>query len=310
MSSLEEPHMGEQTGVSDADRVILTTDLALPEGPLLLPDGRWLVTELDVERGTVTEVLPDGGRRPIAKTGRPNGLALAADGSIWVAESLDPAVIRLDLSGQATRELTQVDGESLIWPNDICMGPDGALYVTDSGILVGDFLIEGRPREGVKEMPVDGRVFRFDPRTGEAAFIDRGLKFANGIAFGPDGMLYANETYTGDIVRYRLEDGALVGERELFGNVLDPSWKGTGLRGPDGMAFSADGRLWVAVFGQGDVTVLDRDGSVESRIPVPGRSPTNVAFGAPGDERIYIVEDEHGSMESRSVGVEGLPLHS
>lgn len=302
--------MGEHTGSTDAERSILTTDLALPEGPLLLPDGRWLVTELDVARGTVTEVLADGGRRPIARTGRPNGLALTGDGSIWVAESLQPAVIRLQLSGEQTRELEQVEGVPLIWPNDLCVGPDGALYVTDSGILVGDFLIEGRPREGVKEMPVDGRVFRFDPRTGEASFIDRGLKFANGIAFGPDGLLYANETYTGDILRYRLVDGEPVGEREVVGNVLDPAWDQPGLRGPDGMAFSADGRLWVAVFGQGDITVLDRDGSVESRIPVPGRSPTNLAFGPPGDERIYIVEDEHGSMESRSVGVDGLPLHT
>jgi gluconolactonase len=302
--------MGEVTAVGDDGRTVLTTDLALPEGPLLLPDGRWLVTELDVERGTVTEVLADGSRRPLAKTGRPNGLALTADGAVWVAESLDPAVIRLELSGEFTRALDQVEGESLLWPNDLCVGPDGAIYVTDSGILVGDFLIEGRPREGVKELPVDGRIFRFDPRSGEANFIDRGLQFTNGIAFGPDGMLYANETYTGDVFRYRIEDGAVVGEKEPFANVLDPDYDEQWLRGPDGMAFSADGRLWVAVFGQGDVTILAPDGSVEGRIQVPGQSPTNIAFGPPGDQRIYIVEDEHGSMEARPAGVDGLPLHS
>ena len=296
--------------MSDEGRSVLITDLALPEAPLLLPDGRWLVTELDLQRGTVTEVLADGSRRPIARTGRPNGLALAADGTVWVAETLDPAVIRLELSGEFTRELDQVEGESLLWPNDLCFGADGALYVTDSGILIGDFLIEGRPRDGVKELPVDGRIFRFDPHSGEATFIDRGLKFTNGIAFGPDGMLYANETYTGDILRYRIEDGTVAGEKELFANVLDPDYDEPGLRGPDGMAFSSDGRLWVAVFGQGDITVLKPDGSVERRIKVPGRSPTNVAFGPPGDERIYIVEDEHGSMESRSVGVGGLALYS
>ena len=36
--------------------MILTSDLAQPEGPLLLADGTWLVTELDVKRGTVTRI--------------------------------------------------------------------------------------------------------------------------------------------------------------------------------------------------------------------------------------------------------------
>ncbi len=191
---------------------------------------------------------------------------------------------------------------SLLWP-------DGAIYATDSGILVGDFLLDGKPRENCKELPVDGRVVRFDPRSGDASFVDRGLQFANGLAFGPDEMLYVDETYTGDVYRYRIEDGRALGERELFGNVLDADYSGDVLQGPDGMAFSEDGRLWVAVLGQGDVTVLRPDGSVERRIALPGSFPTNVAFGPRGDRRIYIVEEDHGSLEARTVGVDGLALH-
>ncbi len=288
---------------------ILTSDLSQPEGPLLLADGTWLVTELDVERGTVTHVRADGSTRPVAKTGRPNGLAMSADGAVWVAESLEPSVIRLELTGELTRELDQVEGVALLWPNDLCVGPDGAIYVTDSGIAVGDFLGEDGPREDCKDLPVDGRVLRFDPLSREARFLDRGLKFANGIAFGPDGMLYVDETYTGDVYRYRIEDGVAVGGRELFGNVLDPDYRGGGLQGPDGMAFSEDGRLWAAVLGQGDITVLAPDGSLDRRIKLPGHWPTNVAFGPPGDGRIYIVEDERGTLEARTVGVEGLTLH-
>ncbi|MGD0455376.1 MAG: SMP-30/gluconolactonase/LRE family protein [Solirubrobacteraceae bacterium] len=296
--------------MASEDPTILTSDLAQPEGPLLLADGTWLVTELDVERGTVTQVRADGSRHPIAKTGRPNGLAQSADGAVWVAESLEPSVIRLELTGELTRELDRVEGEPLLWPNDLCVGPDGAIYATDSGILVGDFLGDDGPREDCKELPVDGRVLRFDPVSREARFVDRGLQFANGIAFGPDGLLYVDETYTGDVYRYRIEEGAAVGDRELFGNVLDLDHEGSGLQGPDGMAFSADGRLWVAVLGQGDITVLAPDGSVDRRIKLPGHWPTNVAFGPPGDGRIYIVEDERGSLEARVVGVEGLALHS
>jgi gluconolactonase len=292
------------------ERVILTSGLGLPEGPLLMPDGSWLVTELDVSVGTVTRVDQAGRCTPVAKTGRPNGLALTADGRVWVAESLEPCLMWLGTDGESERVLSEVDGVALLWPNDLCIGPDGDIYMTDSGILVGDFLIDGHPRPDCLDLPVDGRVLRYDPVTGEASFLDRGLKFANGIAFGPDGMLYVNETYTGDIQRYRFEDGAVVGPREFFGNVLDPDHQETALHGPDGMAFSEDGRLWVAVFGQGDITVLNPDGSVERRIKLPGRSPTNVAFGRPGEKLIYVVEDEHGAMEIWPAGVDGLALHS
>jgi gluconolactonase len=288
---------------------LITSDLSLPEAPVPLPDGSVLVTELDLRRGTVVRVTPDGVREPIAKTGRPNGLALAHDGSVWVAESLDPALLRLQLSGEFTREVDEVEGLPFLWPNDLCFGPDGALYVTDSGILVGDFLVEGLPIEGAQSIATDGRIFRYDPASGEAWLIDRGLGFANGIAFGPDGLLYANETLTGNVWRYRLDDGRLAGERELFGNVFGPNCEAPALRGPDGMAFSTDGRLWIAVFGQGDITVLDPDGEVDQRIPVAGRSPTNLAFALDDELKIYVVEDENGTLESRDVGVTGLPLH-
>ena len=85
--------------------MIITTDLSLPEGPIPLEDGAWLVTELDTRRGTVVRITRDGVREPIAKTGRPNGLAMASDGTVWVAESLEPSIIHLDLSGEFTREL-------------------------------------------------------------------------------------------------------------------------------------------------------------------------------------------------------------
>lgn len=301
--------MAEPSGARDEAPVILTTALRQPEGPLLLPDGTWLVTELNPARGSVTEVLADGGLAQLAVTGRPNGLAAAADGAVWVAESRAPALVRMERDGTFTRELEAVDGEPLLWPNDLCFGPDGALYATDSGLLVEDMLLDGRPRPDCKELPIDGRVVRFDPRTGAAAFLDRGLKFANGIAFGPDGLLYVNETYTGDILRYRLEADGTAGPAERFGNVIDPERTIESFSGPDGMAFSDDGRLWVCVLGQGDVTVLGPDGGVERRIDLPGGYPTNVAFGPPGEGRIYVVEEDCGSLESRFVAAEGLALH-
>ena len=80
------------------------------------------------------------------------------------------------------------------------------------------------------------------------------------------------------------------------------------MRGPDGMAFGVDGKLYVAVYGQGDVTVLGQDGHVSERIRTEGIMPTNVAFGPPGQRKIYVTEYELGQIEVFDVETDGLPL--
>ena len=46
------------------------------------------------------------------------------------------------------------------------------------------------------------------------------------------------------------------------------------------MAFATDGRLYVAVFGQGDVTVLGKNGEVVERIQTAGKLPTSTVIDA------------------------------
>ncbi|MGH2714398.1 MAG: SMP-30/gluconolactonase/LRE family protein [Thermoleophilaceae bacterium] len=286
---------------------LVTTDLGYPEGPVAFPDGSLIVTELARSRGCVTRVATDGSHRRLAVTGRPNGLAYSRDDTLWVAESLDPALLRLSLDGKVDWIADRIAGEPLLWPNDLCFGPDGAIYLTDSGTLVTDFMDGDVPRQGWEAVPLDGKVFRLDRASGEGAVLDRGLSFANGIAFGPDRMLHVTETMSGNVYRYR---PGPPWRRELFGNVLDPDWQGSGFRGPDGMAFDSTGRLYIAVFGQGDVTTLDRDGHVARRHDLRGSAPTNCAFATDGTASLFVVEDEHGAIERLELGVGGLELWS
>jgi len=207
--------------------MIYSEGLSVPEGPVVLNDGSWLVVEMGPERGCVTHITNDGkDKRVVAKTGRPNGLAIDEDQNIWCAESKK---------------------------------------------------------------------------------LDTGIQFTNGIAFGPDNDLYVNETITGNIFRYKYENGQ-IGPRTLFGNVIAPDAP-EGIKGPDGMKFGQDGNLYVTVFAQGDVTVLGADGNVLRRIKTDGVFPTNLAFGLPGDRRIYVTEDEKGTLEVFDIGCDGLPLY-
>jgi gluconolactonase len=289
--------------------MIFAENLGEPEGPVALDDGSWLVVEMAPERGCVTRLAREGRvERVIASTGRPNGLAVDGDGTIWVAESRDPSLIRLDLDGQAEVVLTACDGEPFLFPNDLCFGPDGALYMTDSGLLFQDFAPGGEIREDFMHAEIDGRIYRIDPSTSGIEKIDSGLRFTNGIAIGPDENLYANATFTGMVYRYRYEDGRIVGGREDFANVVREASTDR-LIGPDGMAFGDDGNLYVTVFGQGDVTVLSPSGGVMERIETEGRLPTNVAFGLE-EQRIYVTEDEFGRVEAFDVGTGGLRLYA
>jgi gluconolactonase len=282
------------------------SDLKTPEGPVALADGSFLVVEGG--RGCVTEISPDGhSKRIIAVTGEPNGLAVDNTGAIWVADIRPPALIRLTRDGKFERVLTGCHGEPFLFPNDLCFGPDGALYLTDSGILTDEFAPGGVIRADWADLKMDGRVYRVDTRTMNIQKLDSGLKFVNGIAFSADQKLYINDTVTGMVYRYPWKDGKLVGPREDFGNVHDPA-KPPGFKGPDGMAFDTNGKLYVAVYAQGDVTVLGRDGNVIERIQTPGNLPTNVCFGLPGQKKIYVTEYELGRLECFDVDADGLPL--
>jgi gluconolactonase len=289
--------------------MIFTEDILNPEGPVLLADGSWLVVEMNPDRGCITHISADGrNKRRIAKTGVPNGLTIDRQEIIWVADTKQQALLRLDMEGNWDVFLNACDGEPFVFPNDLVFGADGALYLTDSGITDDEIAPGGEIRPDYDKIPVSGRLYRIDVQTREIRKIDEGIRYPNGLVFGPDGELYVNETITGNVYRYRTENGRVVDGRRYFGNVIDKE-AGVGFKGPDGMKFGQDGNLYVTVFGQRGVTVLGRDGTVVKQVPTEGKNPTNCAFGPAGSKELYVTELEYGRMEVLEVGVDGYPLY-
>lgn len=289
---------------------IFATGLGFPEAPVLLPDGSHLFTEMTPDTGWVVWISKDGeSRRVVAKTGRPNGLAADADGAFWVAETLNRALLKITLDGKVERIASEGKEQPFLFLNDLAFAPNGDLYLTDSGIAMDEFAPNGELNPDYENLDYDGRVYRVEVQSGAVETIDRRLRFTNGIAFGPDRNLYVAETITGMIHRYEWRDGTVAGPRSPFGNVVDPHGP-EGIRGPDGMKFAADGNLYVAVFGQGTITVLGSDGNVLRRHETDGLWPTNLHFGEAGEKSIYVTEAQTGTVQIIEVGTDGFPLYS
>jgi len=273
-----------------------------------MPDGQIYVVEMAHARNCVSRIDAYGQRHVVGYPGgRPNGLAIDGDANLWVAGGAGARLMRMAPDGTILSAYGGPEGQPYLWPNDMVFAENGLLYMTDSGIDPDAFVDGQAIRADFRTCGYDGRVYEIDPRNGVVLrLLDSGLRFPNGIALDADGRLYVSETITGNIYRYALTSSATP-ERELFGNVIEGS--PAAFVGPDGMAFGDDGRLYSAVFGQGNVTVLDRDGSVAERIPTCGMRPTNIAFCEDSTGGAVVTVFDAGALEWLDLPCRGRPLN-
>jgi gluconolactonase len=289
--------------------MILRSGVRNPEGPVSLPDGSWIFTEMDA--GVISHINANGQMlQELVWTGKPNGLAVDASGNIWVAEAKQRSLLKVTLAGEIHKVSKGSKSLPFLLPNDLCFGPDGAIYMTDSGILHEEMRAISNPMAAY-DLSFNGHVFRVDPKTDSCTWFDQGLRLTNGIAFDSTGdYLYVAETITGNIYRYRIDNGQVLGTRELFGNVMiKPPQEFGRIAGPDGMAFDVEGNLYVAVLIQGDITVLDPSGKVKKRIPLEGNLPTNLAFDRNGKPFMLVTEASRGELLLIETEYPGLPLY-
>jgi gluconolactonase len=257
---------------------LLASGLGFPEGPVVMPDGRLVFCD-----GNIGELslFADGGVSTFAETGgSPWGAVLGSDGAIYVTQggnvpgsgdtSAVSGIQRIRADGTVELVYSQVDGRTLVGPNDLAFGPDGRLWFTDSGSEFDDRFDFRSP----------GRLFAVDGAGGEM-IAERPEVYPNGIAFDAEGRLYWTESLAHRVCR--LEDGSAATWCQLSDEHV-----------PDGMAFAADGRAFVATTISGGVSVISAEGKLVDHVDL-GEHATNCIFDGP---TLYVTGTRSADIEA------------
>ena len=153
--------------------------------------------------------------------------------------------------------------------NDFSIGPDKALYISDT---------------------INSKIYRLPAGAGAAELFleDRALYGIDGITF-LNGVLYANNVFSNNLYRIPLDAAGKAGQPVDI-------WMDQPVKGPDGMR-AANGKLLLAENGNGKIAVLTVDGDKASVTVVKEGLKTPTAVEPAGDT-LWIAERGAGKAVS------------
>ena len=225
------------------DQLTATVAIALepfegPEDAAIGADGHIYAT---THSGHVIQ-LKNGGIKQFAfPGGRPLGIEALSDGTLVIANAF-LGLQQIDRDGNVTTILSEVDGQPLVYANNLAIGPDGTIYFSESSSKFGAQSSHGTYEASLLDLMEHGghgRVFAFDPATGKVEVLMDGLNYANGVAISEDGsFLLVSETG-----HYRILKHWLSGERQGSTDVLLENLPGF----PDNLKSGLQGRFWLGL---------------------------------------------------------------
>ena len=180
-----------------------------------------------------------------------NGIALTPDAEFLVANlgtSCGGGVWRIAAQHRLTPMLMEVDGVPLTSTNFVAIDASGRTWISMSTRMV--------PREGAFNADVaDGFIAVLDKRG--ARIVADGIAFTNECRVDPTGhWLYVNETYGRKLSRFPIigQNDWRLGAKEVVHHFTDGDF-------PDGLAFDAQGGVWVACVVSNRVVRIELDGT-------------------------------------------------
>jgi gluconolactonase len=259
---------------ADANRPGQPTDCFI-EGPSFDADGNLYI--VDIPFGRIFKIAPDRKWSLVVEyDGWPNGLKIAADGRILVAD-YRRGIMELDArAGRMHQVLASRNSESFRGCNDLHIASNDDVYFTDQG------------QTGLHDPT--GRVYRLRSSGQLDCLIHTGIS-PNGLVLDShEAVLFVAMTRDNSVWRAPFMKDGSVSKVGRFCSLFGPS-------GPDGMTMDSAGRLFVAHASLGHVFVFAPNGECIARIKsCAGSSCTNVAIGGAKRDRLYITESVTGTV--------------
>ena len=254
----------------DAKLSVVGTGFGFTEGPVWDEAGFLYVSDETINK--IYRLHPDGKKEEVITLGDPDGNTFDRQHRLIDCASVLRAIIEVTPDGKYKILADHYDGKKFNSPNDVIVGPDGALYFTDPTLD----LVEGEKQE----IPFQG-VYRLDGK-GNVKLLTKDLTQPNGLAFSPDGRrFYIDDSEQRNIRVYDVAaDGTLKNGR-IFG--AEPGGKGDGV--PDGIKVDKNGNLFVT--GPKGIWVWDAKGNHLGTIVTP-EQPANLNWGDKDYRTLYI----------------------
>jgi gluconolactonase len=254
----------------DARLETVATGFGFTEGPMWDPAGFLYVSDETINK--IFRVYPDGKKEEVIALGDPDGNTFDRRHRLIDCASVLRAIIEVTPDGKYTVLADHYEGKRFNSPNDVIVGPDGALYFTDPTLD----LVAGEKQE----IPFQG-VYRLDDG-GRLRLLTRDLTQPNGLAFSPDGKkFYVDDSAQRNIRVYDVAGDGTLGNGRIFGEEQGAKHEGV----PDGIKVDAKGNLFVT--GPKGIWVWDANGNHLGTIVMP-EQPANLAWGDPQYKTLYI----------------------
>jgi gluconolactonase len=240
------------------------------EGPMWDPAGFLYVSDETINK--IYRLYPDGRKQEVISLGDPDGNTFDRDHRLIDCASVLRAIIEVTPEGKYKVLADRYQGKKLNSPNDVIIGPDGAIYFTDPTLD----LVAGEKQE----IPFQG-VYRLG-KDGEVRLLTKDLTQPNGLAFSRNGKhFYVDDSEQRNIRVYDVAADGTLRNGRIFGE--EPGGKGDGV--PDGIKVDKNGNLFVT--GPKGIWVWDASGHHLGTIVVP-EQPANLTWGDKDYRTLYI----------------------
>jgi gluconolactonase len=248
----------------------IATGFGFTEGPVWDKSGFVYVSDETLNK--IFRVYPDGKKDEVIALGDPDGNTFDRQHRLIDCASELRAVIEVTSDGKYKILADRYEGKKLNTPNDVIVGPDGALYFTDPTL---DFVAGEK-----QELSFQG-VYRLG-KSGELKLLTKDLSQPNGLAFSPDGKrFYVDDSQQKNIRVYDFSPHTGLSNGRIFGE--EPGGKHEGV--PDGMKVDEKGNLFVT--GPGGIWIWDANGHHLGTILMP-EQPANLNWGDKNYSTLYI----------------------